>query len=228
MVTSTAGQAPSRRCVLVLGGSFDPVHTGHVALAGMFANLLQPNELRLLPVGQSWQKQGLAASAEHRVAMLERAFGDSGLPVQIDRREITRAEQQLPNYTVDTLQQLRAELGQDCSIVFAIGADQLQNLGSWQRWEQLFEFAHICAASRPGYSLEQGQENSPAVREFARRQASPDQLRLQPAGCSYLARSLHVDVSATQIRAELKHGSNKAALLPSKVLDYIQQHHLYR
>ena len=74
----------TRRCVLLLGGSFDPVHAGHVALARYFSALLHPDELRLLPAGQPWQKPGLRTPASHRIAMLHEAFADWATPVVID------------------------------------------------------------------------------------------------------------------------------------------------
>ena len=78
-------------CVALLGGSFDPVHKGHVALAALFVQLLQPDQLRIVPAGNPWQKTGLHANAEQRVAMLELAFADAGLAITIDRQEIERS-----------------------------------------------------------------------------------------------------------------------------------------
>jgi nicotinate (nicotinamide) nucleotide adenylyltransferase len=140
------------RCIALLGGSFDPVHHGHVALAELFARLLRPDELRLLPAGQPWQKaNGLQASAAERVAMLELAFASSPAPVTIDTREIAR---HMPTYTVETLRELRAELGPDASIVFLMGADQLQKLDTWRDWTDLFGLANFGVAARPGYRLD--------------------------------------------------------------------------
>mgnify|MGYP000108740447 FL=1 len=223
-------------CVALLGGSFDPAHHGHVALARLFCDLLRPDALRILPA-KPWQKSGLEASDAARVAMLELAFRDSGLPVVVDTRELTRGT---PTYTVETLRGLRAELGPDASIVFLMGADQLHNLDSWRDWEQLFELANIAVAARPGYTLEQ-QALPPAVaQQLAPRLAPPEHVRTTPAGLVCLAHSLAVDISATQVRATL-HGSLRGAgdpgadaravlnsLVPPVVLDYIQQHNLYK
>ncbi|QJE00727.1 nicotinate-nucleotide adenylyltransferase [Massilia forsythiae] len=234
-------------CVAVLGGSFDPVHHGHVALAGLFARLLHPDALRILPAGQPWQKAGLQAGDADRVAMLELAFAQAsgagfpaGVPVTIDTREIVRAA---PTYTVETLREQRAELGASTSIVFLMGADQLQKLDSWRDWRSLFELANFGVAARPGYRLD-GAALPPAVaHEIAGRLASPERVRASPAGRVCMAHTLAVDISATQVRQALKSGPDPqaqrgagqgrdpgqvGALVAPQVLDYIQQRNLYK
>src|SRR5437773_6426102 len=114
-------QSP-RRCIAVLGGSFDPVHNGHVALAKYFVTLLAPDLLRVIPTGNPWQKYGLEASAADRVEMVSRAFSGQAVEVIIDQQEIQR---ETATYTIDTLQSLRSELGPHASIIFLMGADQL-------------------------------------------------------------------------------------------------------
>ena len=213
------------RCIAVLGGSFDPVHNGHVALAGYFAKLLVPDELRVIPAGRPWQKQGLQTAPEHRAEMVRCAFRQLAVPVVIDEQEIRRTG---ATYTIDTLQALRTELGPDAAIAFLIGADQLQQLQTWKDWQALFDHAHICAASRPGFSIDDASMAPEVTREFARRAATPEQIRSTPQGLAYVATKLAVDVSATQIRAALEQGADVASLIPSGVLDYIKQHHLYR
>jgi nicotinate-nucleotide adenylyltransferase len=214
-----------KRCIAVLGGSFDPVHNGHVALASYFAKLLVPDELRVIPAGQPWQKQGLQTPPEHRAEMARRAFGQLAIPMVVDEQEIRRGG---ATYTIDTLRALRAELGPDISIAFLIGADQLQQLQTWKEWQSLFEQAHICAASRPGFSIDDTHMAPEVVREFARRAATPEQIRSTPGGLAYVATNLSVDISATQIRASLEQGSDVGSLIPPGVLDYIKQHNLYR
>lgn len=223
-------------CIALLGGSFDPVHHGHVALARLFCALLHPDTLHVLPA-KPWQKSSLQASDEARVAMLELAFRDSGLPVVIDRREIERGS---ATYTVETLRGLRAELGPAASIVFLMGADQLQNLDSWRDWQQLFELANIGVAARPGYTLDQDALPPTVAHELAPRMATPERVRATPAGLVCLAHTLAVDISATQVRALLRREGKPGgepggeprtdanSLVPPVVLDYIQQHHLYK
>ncbi|NDI85741.1 nicotinate (nicotinamide) nucleotide adenylyltransferase [Undibacterium crateris] len=213
--------------LLVLGGSFDPVHAGHLALAHSLCLQLRPHQLRIIPAGQPWQKNALTATSEQRVSMLKLAFETWTLcPVMIDEQEIQRAKQQQVNYTVDTLRALRQESGSQASISFAMGADQLQNLHTWRQWRELFDLAHLCAAARPGFSLEIA---APEVaQEWRRRASSALTIQNTPCGGSFLEPELAVDVSATQLRAGLhQHNPTMRSLVPHKVLDYIQQHSIY-
>lgn len=215
----------TRRCVVLLGGSFDPVHNGHVALGDYFVKLLVPDELRILPTGNPWQKPQLRATSENRIEMIRQAFDKQPIPVKIDQQEIQRDG---ATYTIDTLRAVRAELGVQTSIVFLLGADQLHQLDTWQEWQKLFELAHICAASRPGFTTEDSRIPSAVVREFSRRAATPGQIRDTPHGLTYLASNLAVDISATQIRNALQRGERPESQIPPGVLDYIEQHHLYQ
>lgn len=209
-------------CIAILGGSFDPVHNGHVALADYFVALLAPDQLRLIPTGKPWQKHGLQAAPHDRVAMLQRAFERQTVPVRLDQQEIERATL---TYTIDTLRALRSELGPATSIVFLMGADQLQHLDTWQGWRELFDYAHLCAASRPGFD---NAIPTAVAHEFSQRAANPQQIRSTAHGHTYLASNLAVDISATEIRAILHTGATPDTLVPPGVLDYIEQHHLYK
>lgn len=220
------------RCIALLGGSFDPVHHGHVALAELFTSLLRPDELRVMPAGQPWQKKnGLEAGDADRVAMLELAFAGSSAPVVVDTREIDR---QGATYTVETLREVRAELGADASIVFLMGADQLQKLDTWRDWRDLFALANFGVAARPGYRLDDAGLPPVVAAELAQRRASFDDVRASPAGKVCVAHTLAVDISATAVRAAL-HATPRtdkvphlSALVAPQVLDYIQQHNLYK
>ena len=212
-------------CILILGGSFDPVHAGHVGLAHYCATLLHPDYLRIIPAGQPWQKPELATPAAHRMAMLKLAFAHCAIPVQFDEQEILRTKQ---SYTIDTLRALRTELGEKVSIVLALGADQLANLQSWHQWQQLFDYANLCVATRPGFLLTHDTLPAELAREITRRKASAAQLRSTPNGLVHLAENLALDVSATTIRQALQQDKNTDELLPRAVLDYIHQHHLYK
>lgn len=215
----------TRPCIAVLGGSFDPVHNGHLALADYCADLFHPDVLRVVPAGQPWQKRTLHASAEQRVAMLELAFAQQLPPVLIDCQEINRNS---ISYTIDTLKFIRTEAGQEASVIFMIGADQLHGLNTWHQWRNLFEYAHICAASRPGFSFELAKVPQEVAEQFMARLAVPQELRNTPHGKACLASELSIDVSSTRIRNALKQGDHPAALIPPAVLDYIEQHHLYQ
>ncbi|CAN7222226.1 nicotinate (nicotinamide) nucleotide adenylyltransferase [Massilia sp. LjRoot122] len=216
------------QCIALLGGSFDPVHHGHVALAALFAELLQPDQLRILPA-RPWQKSSLQASDAQRVAMLELAFSRQPFEVTIDLQEIERGS---ATYTVETLRGLRAELGDAASVVFLMGADQLQKLDTWRDWQELFALANLGVAARPGYALDQDKLPPAVASALAGRLTSPAEVRAAAFGKVCLAHTLAVDISATQVRNALGAGKDTGtdigALLPPQVLDYIQQHNLYK
>ncbi|OFA04391.1 nicotinate-nucleotide adenylyltransferase [Duganella sp. HH101] len=214
--------------VALLGGSYDPVHHGHVALGAHFAHLLQVDQLRVIPAGLPWQKSNLKATPQQRAEMAALAFAGADYDVVVDLQEIERAEQGLATYTIDTLRQVRAELGPSASIAFLMGADQLQRLDTWHEWQALFDYAHICVAARPGFNLAAA-GLPPAVAEaFSRRLGTPEQIRNTPHGLTYLAQDFAVDISATEIRAALQRGDSANSLIPPLVLDYIEQHNLYK
>lgn len=214
-----------RRCIAVLGGSFDPVHNGHIALAAYFVQHLSPDELRIIPAGNPWQKNNLRVPAADRVAMLQCAFDEQKIPVAIDQQEIQR---HTATYSIDTLRAIRAEVGPEASIVFILGADQLQQLHTWKEWQRLFDYAHICAASRPGFSVDAQHMPAAVAQEFLHRTGTLTQIRSTPHGLTYLASDLAVDGSSTEIRAALQRGTRPDSLVPRAVLDYIEQHHLYK
>jgi nicotinate-nucleotide adenylyltransferase len=212
-------------CVALLGGSFDPVHAGHVALAELFARLLGPSQLRIVPAGRPWQKSGLEASDADRVAMLELAFSKEDFAVTIDLQEIERNG---ATYTIDTLRAVRAEAGPEASIVFVMGADQLHKLDTWRDWRALFEVANIGVAARPGFELAAGKLPPAVAYELAQRIGTADEVRAAPNGRVCVAHTLAVDISATQVRAAIRQENNANGLVAPAVLDYIQQHHLYK
>nr|WP_222859053.1 nicotinate-nucleotide adenylyltransferase [Paraburkholderia phenoliruptrix] len=232
-----AHSAALPRRIGLLGGTFDPIHDGHLALARRFADVLRLTELVLLPAGQPWQKADVSP-AVHRLAMTRAAASELKLPGVTVRVATDEIEHNGPTYTVDTLQRWREREGSDASIALLIGADQLVHLDTWRDWRRLFEFAHICAATRPGFDLA---SIPPALaREFDARCASAEVLQATPCGHLLIDTTLAFNVSATDIRAHLReqvsqrlaqvggeqHGE-AASHVPTAVWDYILQHHLY-
>ena len=211
-----------RQCLAILGGSFDPVHTGHVVIAKTMVDLLKPTQVRIIPSGWSWQKNPFQANSEHRLAMLLLAFKELAqeTPLVIDQQEMKRAELGIASYSFDTLTHLRNEFGPSAALVFIMGADQLLQLQSWKNWEHLFDLAHIAVVSRPGFDLD-SVDNMVAY-EFKQRAGSLNELRTRAFGHTYLCSNLAIDISSTQIR----NGANRA-MMPPDVLDYIRRHQLY-
>ena len=211
--------------MLLLGGSFDPVHSGHVGLARYFCTLLHPDELRLIPSGRPWQKPDMTTPAVHRIAMLHAAFDGWPTPICIDEQEIQREG---PSYMIDTLRDLRIKSGRDVSLALILGTDQLMNLHTWHEWPALFDEAHLCIAARPGFTMEEAALDKAVAAQINRRLASADQLRETPSGLVCIATQLALAVSSTTIRKAIAQNDNTEGLLPGPVLDYIQQHHLYQ
>jgi nicotinate-nucleotide adenylyltransferase len=224
----------------LLGGTFDPIHNGHLALARRFAEVLRLTDLVLLPAGQPWQKEGVSAP-EHRLAMTRAAAGSlsmEGATVTVATDEIDR---QGDTYTVDTLARWREREGAEASISLLMGADQLVKLNSWHRWRELFDHAHVCVETRAGFDV----ATLPAevAAELEARRASPETLQATTHGHMLIDETLLLDVSATAIREAARTMSEAQALeqehepggqararaeVPAAVWDYIVQHHLYR
>lgn len=222
--------APSSACVLLLGGSFDPVHNGHVALGATFVRLLGASELRVIPT-MPWQKGSLVATPAQRADMAALAFGGFPCRVVIDRQELERGR---PTYTVETLRALRAELGPDASLCFLMGADQLQRLDTWHDWHDLFGLAHLCVAARPGFTLDGPDIPAAVAEQFRSRLVPAERLCSRPAGHTCIAPDLAVDISSTRLRQLLAAGHDghdefdTGSPIPAPVLDYIEQHNLYK
>ena len=208
-----------------MGGSFDPVHVGHVELGKYFCNLFKTNELRLLPAGNPWQKPLLKATPEQRVDMLRLAFEPLDLSITIDTQEIDRPG---ATYTIDTLRAIRKEIGDDTPLVFIMGADQLLRLDTWHNWRQLFQLTHIAVSARPGLSNSLTLIPKAIADEFSKRFADPERIKSSPSGLTYLAHDVQVNASATEIRTALQNNQSPVTLVPAPVLKYIKENNLYK
>lgn len=208
----------------VLGGTFDPIHYGHLRMAEEARTALGLERIRLIPAGQPPHRERPATPPEARLEMTRLAAGHCPY-LEVDPAEVLAAA---PSYTVPTLERLRAETGSGQPIVLLMGMDAFLGLASWHRWQELFELAHIGVATRPGYVLgEQTLPEALAVQFQTRFTRKAGELSLRPAGCISSFAMTPLAISATAIRATLAHGGSPRFLLPDAVLDYIQNHHLY-
>ncbi|MDD3517103.1 MAG: nicotinate-nucleotide adenylyltransferase [Chromatiales bacterium] len=205
----------------ILGGTFDPVHFGHLRPALELLEGLPLDELRLLPCGVPPHRDAPAVSAAHRRAMLERAIdGQPGF--RIDTRELDRPG---PSYMVDTLASLREELGAACPIALILGMDAFLGLPTWHRWERIPQLAHLLVMERPGARLP---EDGPLAALVQTGRADAAQaLRESPSGRILTWSVTQLDISATRIRALVADGRSVRYLLPAAVNDYIHEHGLY-
>lgn len=191
----------------LLGGTFDPVHLGHLSVAWEAAELLDAPVL-LMPAAVPPHRPAPIADAAQRVAMLQAALqGQSRLG--LDTRELQRSG---PSYTVDTLRQLRAEQA-DRPLVLLLGADAFAGLASWHDWRELFALAHIGVLSRPGVPPMLPAELARAV--AGREVADASALRGSPAGKLLRIAVTPLEISATRIRELLAAGREPRYLLPA-------------
>ena len=212
--------------IALLGGTFDPVHYGHLRFASDVQDALGLPEVRLVPAADPPHRAAPLGAARDRVAMLELAVREfPGLVV--DTREIARGGK---SYTVDTLAALRAERPRT-SLLLLMGADQFRSLASWHRWQALFDLAHLVVVPRPGIDVDATLPAALAHEWQARRIADPRGLRARIAGSIYVQPIAPQSISSTAIRSALARGEARsveiAGLLPSAVLAYIESNGLY-
>jgi len=210
----------------LLGGSFDPIHAGHLQLARDALEQLALARVRFIPAGQPWQKCKVT-EASHRAKMVLAAIGDEPR-FALDMREIERAG---PTYTIDTLRELRASVGEAVPLVLIMGSDQFERLDTWRDWQRLLEHAHLAVARRadallaPSYLLQE---------YYNGHWARPHVVHEAAHGRIVEIEMTPVDASATEIRGLLARppsparDSRLAEIVPAPVLDYIRAHHLYR
>lgn len=191
------------RRIGLFGGTFDPPHNAHVALARVARDALQLDEVRWIPAGQPWQKHRRVTAAEHREAMVRLAIeGEPGWV--LDRSELERPG---PSYTLDTVVSLQAALP-NAHWTLIVGADQYAGLHTWRDWPELLSRVDLAVANRPGPTPE----------------VSPDVLR-HPHRVVPLPM---LDISSTDLRRRIATGQSVAALVPPRVAGYIAQNSLYQ
>ncbi|MCA1790568.1 MAG: nicotinate-nucleotide adenylyltransferase [Thioalkalivibrio sp.] len=204
----------------VLGGTFDPIHFGHLRPALEVHECLGLCELRFIPSHEPPHRGAPAAAARHRLAMVERAI--AGVPgFMVDSRELDRSG---PSYTVDTLRSLRDEIGSDRPLLLIMGLDAFAGLDTWHRWREIPALAHVVVARRPGSSI----PKHAAYLERAAATESPSALEDRAAGLVLFQPVTQLDISATDIRKRLRAGHSPRYLLPDSVRRYINEHDLYQ
>lgn len=211
----------------LLGGTFDPIHLGHLRLAEELAEALDLATVLVIPTGQPTHRQPPGVPAATRLAMAGLAI--AGNPrLRLEDYEARKAG---PCYMVETLEYLRGGLGTDVPLILFLGADAFQGLTTWHRWRRLFDLAHLAVAHRPGFDPTTWRHTLPPdlMPEWRMRRATdPAALRAAPAGRVWLHAITQLDISSSRIRALAKAGRSIRYLVPDPVLDYIDRHHLYR
>lgn len=208
----------------LFGGTFDPIHYGHLRLAEEACEQLQISRVRLLPAGQPPHRAGPVAAAADRLAMARLAV--AGNPrLEVDAAEIEAGG---PSYTVLTLERLRAELGAATPLILLLGSDAFSALPTWHRWPELLRLAHIAVVQRAGQAPQAGELPAELVRACVDRHASDARaLHAAPAGRVFSMSMTPLAISASELRARLAAGRSVRYLLPAAVLDYIGRRRLY-
>jgi len=208
----------------IFGGTFDPVHFGHLRMAQELAEALALDTVRLVPAAVPPHRGRPRCIAQQRREMLKLAIADNPLFV-LDSCELERDG---PSYTVDTLTALRASVGPDVPLCLFVGADAFNGLSTWHRWESLIDLAHIVVAHRPGASL--AVDALPQALQtlwHERHTTRAASLHQAPAGRLLQHRITALDISSSAIREALHAGRSCRYLLPEAVRHYIHTHHLY-
>ena len=207
----------------VLGGTFDPIHFGHLRTALDVAEMMNLEQVRFIPAGIPPHRDRPVASAEQRLAMVELAIADQAGFV-VDAREIRREG---PSYMVDTLASLRTELGEHPPLGLILGLDAFSELDSWHRWSELIELAHLLVMTRPGWREQD--ISSAALQELMTRHkvTNPVDCHQTAAGCVVFLPVSQLGISSTQIRQAVRAGQDIRYLLPDSVYGLIRQEQIY-
>lgn len=206
----------------LLGGTFDPIHFGHLRPALDVMEALSLDVLRFIPAPRPPLRGEPVVTPQQRVEMVRLAITPQP-GFDLDTRELDREG---PSYTVDTLQALREELGEATPLVLLLGSDAFSRLPDWHKWERLPDLAHIAVMMRPDAVLDEG--GFPDGWLQARLTDAAGALRERPSGCVITLPVTQLAISATDIRARLATGKSIRYLTPDAVCDYIADHRLYR
>ena len=204
----------------LLGGTFNPIHIGHLRSAIETAELIQLDELKLVPNAIPPHREAPDISPEDRLAMVKKAIIDTPL-LSVDDIELRRDK---PSYTFDTLYSIQQQLSEQDTLFFILGWDAFCILPTWHRWQELLMYCHILVLQRPHVSAKIPSELS----HFLKNKLVDYQHMTGRVGKIAYLQQTPLDISSTKIRTLLTEGRSVQFLLPETVLNYINQHKLYQ
>jgi len=208
------------RAIGVLGGTFDPIHVGHLRLAIEMREQLSLDTVHLIPVRKPPHRASPYTDASTRLKMLHAAVADAP-ELYVDERELRREG---PSYTVDTLESLAKEFA-DRALCLILGMDAFSSLSTWHRWREILKLAHICVANRPGAELPQGGEVAEVLAEH--RIEHPADLHRFTNGNIFIQEIPLLEISASRVRDRLSRGLSSQYLVPERVREMIIKEALY-
>lgn len=219
-----SGADPTDRSLVgILGGTFDPIHYGHLRMAEDLADALHLDQVRFIPSANPPHKQSPTTSAADRLEMVRLAI--EGNPrFAIDDRELKRSG---ASYTIDTLLSLREDLGNKAALCLIMGSDAFVEFDSWHRWQEILGLCHLVLVERPNIAMTESLR--PALQSLLgeRYTDSAAQLANLPSGKIVIQRITALDISATAIRQDFLNHHSPRYLLPESVMDFIRCHQLY-
>ncbi len=207
--------------IAIFGGTFDPIHLGHINMARQCVEQCQLNTLYFMPCAIPAHKARPRISDEHRINMLKLAIDDNP-HFAIDYRELNRDG---ASYSLLSLKELRTE-NPTAPIMFLIGMDSFNSLDKWFRWQEIVKLCHIVVYQRPGQHCQVTGELATYKAHALTQQLS--QLQQAPAGKLFFLNGLQVNTASSEIRKKLSLNEGIAELLPTPVSQYIAQHQLYQ
>jgi nicotinate-nucleotide adenylyltransferase len=207
----------------ILGGTFNPIHNGHLHFADRLQQTLAFEAIRFMPAAIPALKYAPIVSAEQRTDMVRLAIADHP-KFQIDTRELERAG---PSYSIDSLTSLRKELGDKVSICWLIGSDAFAKLNTWHRWNELLNHCHFVVVKRP-LSEELNWNTEVELLLETHQTNDANTLKTSASGKVLIQEIEALDISSTQIRQHIASKTNVSDVMPSSVIKYIQQHQLYQ
>ncbi len=206
----------------IFGGTFDPIHYGHLRSALEVKDSFKLTEVRLIPCAKPAHREQPSVRTDNRLQMLQLAIKNQ-TELTIDTRELDRhsLSREVPSYMVDTLKSLRQDL-KDEPLLLIIGSDAFKQLTNWHQWPQLFDYAHIVVLTRPGFVTQQ-------MDDFFKDRLTKEkgELAQTTAGKLFMEQITQLDISATAIRNMIANKQNPAYLLPDAVIEYIKKNKLY-
>ena len=210
----------------IYGGTFDPIHYGHLRIAEELLDSIGLQRMIFVPSGAPRLRAAPAASRGHRAAMVRLAIQDNSR-FALDEREINRPG---TSTTVQSLREYRCELGENTALCFVLGIDAFIKINQWSEWQTLLNLCHLIVVGRPGFVSISGEKDLPAEirHEYSSRHAADaSYLARQPGGCIYTARTSLLEISASQIRSLIGTAKSIRYLLPENVSEYIKSNRLY-
>ncbi len=211
------------KCIGLLGGTFNPIHFGHLRMAQELAEALHLDEVRFIPSANPPHKAAPVVSAEHRAHMVQLAIEHNPL-FKLDTRELMRSG---ASYTIDTLLSLRNELGHDVALCLMMGTDAFTKLNTWHRWQELLDYCHIVLVQRPNSTSNQPLDKVLESLLHEHYTEDIEELSTLAAGYIHMQTITALDVSSTAIRAAFCKKQPPHYLMPETVINYINSHQLY-